>query len=297
MESRNNNTSGNRLGITYMVVAMLLFTINDTIGKWLVTDYPVGQLLALRSAAALVVLGILVWRQRASLHFGKPDKPVIHAMRLVFAVLEPVCFYWSVRYLPLADVFMFYMASPLFLTIFSVVIMKEHVGPMRWAAVLIGLGGVFFIFPPSDAAFSPPALVALAGSITLALLLTFARMVRGTDGLTLITVQTLAVGIMSALTLPFGWVTPSLGDYGFFIFLGLFATAGHFLMNSSVSVAPSAVVAPFQYTAIIWAIIFGYIFWGDFPTSRALFGVALIIGGGLVVLYRENQLKKKLGSS
>lgn len=159
----DNNTSGNRMGILFMVGAMLLFTINDTIGKWLVTDYPVGQLLALRSAAALVILVIIAWRQRSTLHFSKPQKPIVHILRLVLAILEPACFYWSVRHLPLADVFMFYMASPLFLTILSVVVMKEHVGPLRWAAVLIGLCGVFFIFPPSEAAFSLPALVALGG--------------------------------------------------------------------------------------------------------------------------------------
>ena len=285
--SAQTSSENHGAGIVYMLVAMFLFTSNDAIGKWMVATYPVGQLISLRSLAALVVLAVILWRKQGSLRLSLSERPVIQILRIGLVVAEVGCFYAAVRYLPLADVFMFYLASPLFLTIFSVVILKEHVGLRRWLAVLVGLVGVVLIFPPSDQALSAPALIALAGSISLALMLTLARMLRRTDGMTLITVQTIGVAIFGGMTIPIAWVTPNLIDLSLICLLGFVATLAHFLMNKSVAIAPSAVIAPFQYTSIVWAIAFGYVFWGDFPTQRALLGATFIIGAGLIVLYRE----------
>ena len=285
--SAQTSSENHGAGIVYMLVAMFLFTSNDAIGKWMVATYPVGQLISLRSLAALVVLAVILWRKQGSLRLSLSERPVIQILRIGLVVAEVGCFYAAVRYLPLADVFMFYLASPLFLTIFSVVILKEHVGLRRWLAVLVGLVGVVLIFPPSDQALSAPSLIALAGSISLALMLTLARMLRRTDGTTLITVQTIGVAIFGGMTIPIAWVTPNLIDLSLICLLGFVATLAHFLMNKSVAIAPSAVIAPFQYTSIVWAIAFGYVFWGDFPTQRALLGATFIIGAGLIVLYRE----------
>ncbi len=279
-------------GIVYMLVAMFLFTSNDAIGKWMVATYPVGQLIALRSLAALVVLAIILLRKRGSLRLSLRERPVIQILRIGFVIAEVGCFYAAVRYLPLADVFMFYLASPLFLTIFTVVILKEHVGLRRWLAVLVGLAGVVLVFPPSDEALSAPALIALTGSISLALMLTLTRMLRRTDGMTLITVQTIGVAVFGGVTMPFAWVTPNFIDLSLICLLGFVATLAHFLMNKSVSVSTPAVVAPFQYTSIVWAIAFGYLVWQDIPTQRALLGATFIIGAGLIVLYREWKISK-----
>jgi len=193
--------------------------------------------------------------------------------------------------LPLADVFMFYLASPLFLTVFSVIILKEHVGARRWTALGIGFIGVIFIFPPSDAILSLPALIALGGSVSLALMLTLTKSLSSTGGLTLITLQTLAVGSAGLATVPFAWAAPNMIDFGLMCLLGFVATSAHFLMNSAVTVAPSSVVAPFQYTSIVWAIILGYLIWNDFPEPQALLGAGLIVGSGLFVLYRKRHIK------
>lgn len=275
-------------GILLMLVAMLLFTLNDAIGKWLVASYPVGQLLAIRSFAALLVLVPLAWRNGDLKRMFFLERPLLQLVRMVLVIIEVSSFYWAVKFLPLADVFMFYLASPLFLTAFSVIILGQHVGLRRWAALLIGFVGVIFIFPPSAAAISWPALIALGGSLALALMLTLARSLSASGGLTLITLQTLGVGLAGAATIPFAWVTPDLTDLSLLCLLGFVATTGHFLMNSAVTTAPSAVVAPFQYTSIVWAILLGYLIWNDFPTTQALMGATLIVSSGLFVLYREN---------
>lgn len=283
-----SDTNSHKRGIILMLIAMLMFTLNDAIGKWLVASYPVGQLLAIRSFAALLVLIPLAWRSGDLQRIFSLERPGLQLVRVLLVITEVSCFYWAVKFLPLADVFMFYLASPLFLTALSVIILGQHVGIRRWAALLIGFCGVIFIFPPSDAVLSLPALIALAGSFALALMLTLARSLSASGGLTLITLQTLGVAIAGTATIPFAWVTPDFVDLSLLCLLGFVATTGHFLMNSAVTTAPSAVVAPFQYTSIIWAIILGYLIWGDFPENQALMGAALIVSSGLFVLYREN---------
>lgn len=282
-EQGNNNSTA----IAMMLGSMLLFAANDAIGKWLVVSYPIGELIMFRNVFALIVLVFLVRRNGNILRWRSLERPVLQVIRILLVAAEVGCFYWAVRYMPLADVAMFYLASPLFLTIFSIIILKEHVGPRRWAAVLFGFVGVILVFPPSEAALSLPALIALGGSMSLALMLTLARLLRQTSGINLITLQTIGVAVLGAATVPFAWVTPSLFDLGLIAVLALLATPAHFLMNKSVAIAQSAVVAPFQYSMIVWAIMFGYFVWGDFPTLRALFGAAMIVGAGLVVLYLE----------
>lgn len=289
-EQGNNSNSA---AITFMLASMFLFAANDAIGKWLIGHYPLGELIMLRNVFALIVLAFMVRRGGNVLRFRHLEQPLIQVLRIFLVAAEVGCFYWAVRYLPLADVSMFYLASPLFLTIFSVVILKEKVGPRRWAAVTFGFVGVVLVFPPSEAALSLPALIALGGSISLALMLTLARMLRETSGINLITLQTIGVTILGGLTLPFAWVTPSLPDLGLIAVLALLATPAHFLMNKSVAIAAPAVVAPFQYSMIIWAIMFGYFVWGDFPSVQALIGAAMIVGAGLVVLYLELRAKTR----
>ena len=124
-------------------------------------------------------------------------------------------------------------------------------------------------------------------------MLTLTRSLSATGGLTLITLQTTAVALAGLATLPFAWTTPDMVDFSLLCLLGFVATSAHFLMNSAVTTAPSAVVAPFQYTSIVWAILLGYLIWNDFPGNQALAGAALIVGSGLFVLYRENIKGKK----
>ncbi len=279
--------SGDGGGIAFMILAMAMFACNDALGKWLVASYPVGQLIALRSLAALIILIPLAWSRGDLRNLLHMQRPGLQLLRIVLVTAEVGCFYWAVRYMPLADVFMFYLASPLFLTALSVPLLGERVGPRRWLAVLVGFAGVVLIFPPSEAALSLPALIALAGSLALALMLILTRMLRGSGGVALITYQTAGVAVLGCLSLPFAWVTPDGGDLLLLGLLGIVATAAHFLMNRAVSLSPSAVVAPFQYTLIIWGLILGYMVWGDVPRLQAMAGSGLIILGGLFILYRQ----------
>jgi drug/metabolite transporter (DMT)-like permease len=280
-------------GILLMVGGMLLFTLNDALGKWLVADYPVGQILAVRSVAALLILLPYLWRQRLLGGLRRIEQPGLQALRVLLVIAEVALFYLAVRHLPLADVFMFYLASPIFVTLLSALLLREQVGAARWLAVVIGFAGVVLIFPPSAAALTLPALMALAGSLSLALMMILARRLRASNGFHLVTLQTSGVALAGLSTLPLGWVTPGPLAFVLICLLGLVATTAHFMLNHAVKLAPANVVAPFQYSAIVWAMALGYLIWGDVPTPAALTGAALIVGAGLAIFFHENRAQKQ----
>ncbi|MDH5708003.1 MAG: DMT family transporter [Hylemonella sp.] len=280
-------------GILLMLVGMFLFTLNDALGKWLVADFSVGQILAIRSVAALLILLPYLWRQGLLGDLRRIERPGLQALRVVLVIAEVALFYLAVRHLPLADVFMFYLASPIFVTLLSALLLREQVGLARWIAVGVGFAGVVLIFPPSAAALTLPALMALAGSFSLALMMILARSLRASNGFHLITLQTSGVALAGAVTLPWGWATPSPLQFGLICLLGLVATTAHFMLNHAVKLAPANVVAPFQYSAIVWAMALGYLVWGDMPTASAVLGAALIVGAGLAIFFHETRAQKQ----
>jgi drug/metabolite transporter (DMT)-like permease len=290
-EPSTSSAAENRLGILCMVTGMALFTLNDAMGKWLVETCPVPLILAVRSASALLILAPLVMRAGFSGVFGVPD-PGRHLIRNVLIVAEVAFFYLAVREMPLADVMTIYMAAPLLVTALSVPLLGEKVGLRRWIAVGIGFVGVVLVLRPGGDFLSTGTPIALAGSLTFALTLISTRSLRGASGLTLITTQTLGVGLAGTATLPFVWVTPTLLELSLIGVLGVVALIAHVLVNHSLKLSPAAVVAPYQYTSLVWAMALGWAFWGDIPELPVAFGAALIIGSGLFVFYREQQLAK-----
>jgi drug/metabolite transporter (DMT)-like permease len=293
-EPSASSAAENRLGILCMVTGMALFTLNDAMGKWLVETCPVPLILAVRSASALLILAPLVMRAGFSSVFGVPD-PGRHLIRNVLIVAEVAFFYLAVREMPLADVMTIYMAAPLLVTALSVPLLGEKVGLRRWIAVGVGFIGVVLVLRPGGDFLSSGTPIALAGSLTFALTLISTRSLRGASGLTLITTQTLGVGLAGTVALPFVWVTPTLLELSLIGVLGVVALIAHVLVNHSLKLSPAAVVAPYQYTSLVWAMALGWAFWGDIPELPVAFGAALIIGSGLFVFYREQQLAKTAG--
>lgn len=273
-------------GIGLMLAGMFLFSINDAMGKWLVTTYSVGQLLLIRSAAALLLLAPFVWREGIGA-YTKMERPGLQALRALLSTVEVAFFYWAVAYLPLADVATFYLAGPIYVTALSVILLGEHVGWRRWTAVIVGFIGVLIALRPSAASFTWPALIALAGSVLFAFFMIITRMVRGTSDAVLVGTQTagaLAFGLVAA---PFGWVTPSLRDFLLLALLGIIALIAHACTNRSLKLAPASVVVPYQYTLIVWAVVFGYFVFGDVPETLLLVGAASIVAAGIFIFLRE----------
>lgn len=275
-----------------MLAGILLFALNDVMGKWLLATYTVGQLLLIRSLAALAVLAPFIWREGVA-SFKAAPRPGLQLLRVLFSTLEVAGFYWAVSYLPLADVMTYYLAGPIYVTAISAMFLREHVGWRRWTAVLIGFAGVIIAMRPSAATFSGPALIALAGSISFSLLMVVTRQVRGTTDTVLVTGQTVAALIFGAALAPFHWVTPSWRDLALLGLLGVVAMLAHVCVNRSLKLAPASVVVPYQYSMIVWGIVFGFVVFGDVPDIAMLVGAAVIIGSGLYIFMREQAVGRR----
>lgn len=258
-------------GIGLMLAGIFFFAVNDVMGKWLVATYPVGQVLLLRSAAALVVLAPFLWAGGVTAVRRAP-LPGLQLLRVLFSTLEVVCFYWAVVYLPLADVMTYYLAGPIWVAAFAALWLGERLDRARLVAVLVGFLGVLIALRPSPATFTPPALIAIAGTVFFALMMITARRLRGTNDVVLVTGQTLGALVFGILAAPIGWVTPSLRDFALLSILGVVAMVAHVCVNRSLKLAPASVVAPYQYTLIVWAALFGYLVFGDVLQAWTLAG-------------------------
>lgn len=278
-------------GITLMIAGIFLFAVNDALGKWLVSTYSVGQVLLIRSLAALALLAPFIWRDISS--FTAAPRWGMQALRAVFATVEVACFYWAVAYLPLADVMAYYLAGPIFVTAIAGTVLREPVGWRRWSAVVAGFIGVIVCLRPGVAALTWPAVIALIGSFTFSLSMISTRFLRGTGGTVLVTTQTVAALAFGAAIAPFGWVTPTSGDLALLALLGMVAMVAHVCVNRSLILAPASTVVPYQYTTIVWAVLFGYLVFGDVPDLWMLTGGAIIIGAGLFIFLRERQLARR----
>lgn len=275
-------------GIGMMVLGLFLFSVNDTLGKWLVATYSVGQILLLRSLAALVCLAPFIAREGVGAFQAAP-RPGMQVLRVVFSTLEVAFFYWAVAGLPLADVMTFYLAGPIYVTALSVVLLRERVNARRVLAILAGFVGVLIVLRPSAATLTLPALIALGGSVFFALLMITTRSLRGTSDTVLVTGQTLGAGLAGAVLALFGWVTPSAFDLALLSLLGIVALVAHVCVNRSLKLAPASVVVPYQYTLLVWAALFGYLVFGDVPPWTTLVGAAVIVGAGLYIFLDERR--------
>ena len=278
-------------GIGLMAGGIFLFAVNDALGKWLVATYSVGQLLLIRSVAALSLLAPFIRHDAKS--FAAAPRRGIQALRALFATVEVACFYGAVAYLPLADVMTYYLAGPIFVTAIAGAVLGETIGWRRWAAVIVGFAGVMVCLRPGTATLTWPALIALAGSFTFSLSMIATRYLRGTSDTVLVTTQTVGALAFGAVAAPFAWIAPSAGDAALLALLGVVAMIAHVCVNRSLKLAPASIVVPYQYTTIIWAVLFGYVVFGDVPDAWMLAGAAIIIGAGLFIFLREQQLARR----
>jgi drug/metabolite transporter (DMT)-like permease len=273
-------------GISLMLAGMTLFSINDALGKWLLGAYTVGELLLIRSVAALIVIAPFLCRTGVSA-FARAPRPGLQLLRVVLSTMEVAMFFWAVSYLPLADTVTFYLAGPIYVTALSVFLLREKVGWRRWTAVLTGFAGVLLAMRPSAATLTLPAMIALTGSMAFALLMIVTRSLRETDNSVLVFGQLTGTLLFGAVLAPFGWVTPSALDLTLLCLFGVLSILALACVNLSLKRAPASVVVPYQYAIIVWAVVLGYWVFGDVPDPFTLAGAAIIILAGLYIFWRE----------
>ena len=275
-----------QLGVLLMLVGMALFSLNDAMGKWLVATYTVGQVLLIRSLAALVVLLPFLW-SFGVLRLFQVERPGLQALRVLFATAEVFCFYLAVRDLPLADVMTFWLAAPIYVAAVSPLFLGERVSARRWIAIGLGFAGVLIALAPSGAVSGTATAAAMIGSACFAAMVVTGRTLRGTPDTALVFWQLVGAGLAGAVTVPFAWSNPTATDWALLSLLGVVAMLAHICITRALKLADAALVAPLQYTLLPWAVLLGWLFFGDVPTMAMLTGGLVIVAAGLILLLPE----------
>jgi drug/metabolite transporter (DMT)-like permease len=281
--------SGNIRGIMYMVVGIFFMTAMDATAKLLVeANYSVIQMLAIRGAILMPLL--LIWiLARGESHMIKTRRIGGHALRIGFGIFAPLLFFQSLKELPLADATVIFFISPFVMTALSVPLFKEKVGIHRWSAIFIGFGGVLFVLQPTSGLFKVEAFMVLIASLCYCGVMLTGRVLSRTETtFTIIFYSNLGLLVASGIAAIFIWQPMPLFDLGLVALMALLSLAGNVCLVKSFAVGEVGVITPFEYTALVWAVLLGYFVFSDFPALNVWIGVVIIAGSGLYMIYREN---------
>lgn len=299
------------MGIACVLGALSVFAAQDVIVKLLSGDYAVFQIVFIRSIVAIVLLGTALHAASGMRGF-RTRHPGLLILRASLMFSSYMCYYLAIASLPLADAVSITFSAPLFLTALSVPLLGERVGMHRWLAVLTGFAGVLVMFRPTSGALDMAALLALAAALAYALSSIVTRYIGTREsglGMAFYAQLVFAVGAIGGstaigmLNLSAGshpsyqflirdWAMPTTSDFTFMVATGFIAAIGHTLLAQAFRLAPASTIAPFDYAYFIWAVLFGYLFWGEIPSVAILAGAGIVVASGLYIVRREFVLGK-----
>lgn len=281
------------------VAGVFFFSLYNAISKELSGAYSPLQIVFFRGLFGLVPIAFFVLHAGArsgKLPRLRSRRPDLQLARAVTALAGSSCLILSYRFLPLADAIAIGYAAPIFVTLFSVPLLSERVGVHRWTAVGIGFLGVMMVARPGVGIVDPAALLPILGAVFYALSLIATRKVAAWDASECTMLHSTGFYVVACLlALPFVWVTPSLADMALFLALGLVAGCGMFLLVGSYRHADAAVIAPFDYLSMLWAVLFGFTIWGEVPSSWTVAGISVIALSGLYIVHREQLAARRAG--
>jgi drug/metabolite transporter (DMT)-like permease len=267
--------------------------------RYLGEAYPVGQVVFFRSAFAILpVVVIYAWRGEleAAIRMGRPFS---HIGRGFTAVCAMFCNFSALARLPVVDATAISFVSPLFTVAMSALILKERVRIYRWSAVIVGFSGVLVMLAPhldvggatATEAGAIGAMLGLVGAFFAAGSTIQTRaMTKSETTSSIVFYFSLICALAGLATWPFGWVTPSWLELVALIVIGICGGLAHILLTESYRLAPASLVAPFDYTSMLWALLLGFVFLHEVPSALVFVGAAIIAGAGLFVIWRERQL-------
>ncbi len=275
------------LGIALMITGVAGFALMDAAIKWLTSDYPVTQIVALRSWFGLPLLCLLVFYE-GGFKALKTRRPLVHVGRYCMVLALSFGFFWSLSHMKLVDAIAITFAAPILITALSVLLLREPVGLHRWLAVGAGFCGVVVMLRPGSGLFQWPALVVLGSVVIYALLMITTRALKSTESTAaLMLYPQLGLALTGVVFAPLLWVTPSLKDLALFALVGMLGSIGVMCLTKAFQMAPAATISPFEYTSLIWATLLGYLLWDELPDTYTLTGAGIVIASGLYIIYRE----------
>lgn len=276
-------------GILLMLGATVLFAVSTALSKWQVAIYPFTEVLLFRSAVSLIACAVIIM-PRSGLNVFRTQRIGAHIGRSFTQTAAQSCILIALSMMPLAGAMAINFSAPLFATLFAAIFLKEHVGLPRAAALAVGFGGVLLVASPGADSFGVGALFAVANAVLFGSVTAAVRGMSQTESAETLTMY--QMGFMTLLFLLatpiFGFVMPTGRDAIALIVIGVLNGIGQYWWTRALSLAPAGAVGPFYYFALVWAIILGYLFWGDIPTLSLLAGSGIVVASGLFLLWRES---------
>jgi drug/metabolite transporter (DMT)-like permease len=277
------------LGILYMLGATITFAVSSAISKWQVADYPIGEVLFVRTATSLLVCALLILPTTGFAVF-RTNRPRDHLYRGIAQASSQTFIVVAFSLMPLAGAIAINFSSPLFATLASAFVLKEAVGLARWSALIVGFLGVVIVAAPGADSFQVGALFALANAIIYGSVTAAVRGMTATESAETLTMyQMVVLTCIFAAFLPFGFIMPSISDGAMMIGNGAANAVGQYWWTRALHLAPASAVTPFYYFSLVWAIVIGFVVWHDVPTTTLLTGSAIVVGSGLFLLWRESR--------
>jgi drug/metabolite transporter (DMT)-like permease len=287
--------------ISIKLISVLLFAVMSVLVRYVGETVPLGQVVFFRSAFAIIpVIAVYAWRGEIGAAF-RTGRPLGHITRGLIAVVSMFLNFAALARLPLVDAIAISFAAPFITVALAAFVLKEPVRIYRWSAVVAGfVGVVVMLWPYLDvgelvAAGSTASAVGAACAVAAAFTNAGATIQtrRLTDSETTASIVfyfSLICALAGLVSLPFAWHAPSAAELTALISIGVIGGLSHIFLTESYRCAPASVVAPFDYVALLWAFLFGYVLFGEIPTRYVYAGAAIVAGSGLFVIWRERQL-------
>ena len=270
-----------------MVVGMALLTLNNAFLKTLTSDYPPGQLIALRAAFVFIPIALIAWRNDG-LESLKINSIGGQSIRAGFLVATQFLMVTSLGLLPLADVTALSFSGPLVITALAGPMLGEQVGWRRWAAVVVGFSGVLIMVRPDPEIFRIAALLPILAASSGALRdLVTRRISTGESSIAILCFSTSAVLLAGLVSMFFDRAPLNMADLPLLAVAGCLQGAAHFILIEAFRHGEAVVIAPFKYTALPWAAVFGFLLFGQIPDIWIVTGAMPVICAGLYIVHRE----------
>jgi drug/metabolite transporter (DMT)-like permease len=269
--------------IALAVSATVLFGSSDTISKYLSGSLPIVEFIWIRYILFLITAACLV-RRRSIL----PRNPRLQITRGLCVVGSSILFVYGVRQITMAQATTISFLSPLLITILSIPLLGETVGPRRWAAVAVGMLGMLVVVRPGLGGFQPAALFGVASAFCWALALIITRKISNSDTPQTTVLWSAGIGTaVLSLILPFQAIWPTPKQLGLSLVLGVLASGGQWVVILAHRIAPASLLAPFFYSQLLWVSVLGFLVFGNLPDIWTMVGAAIIAASGLYTAHRE----------
>jgi drug/metabolite transporter (DMT)-like permease len=288
--------------VSLKIASTVAFALMGAQARYLGSSLPVGEIVFCRGLFALIPI-VIFFGARGQLRGAlRTSRLSAHMVRGIFSVVGTFCTFGALARLPIADVTAIAFIAPLITVVFAAVLLKEHVHAYRWSAVGIGFCGVILMLSPyfgNHAALTTSMIAGLAFALTNAVssggaTIQIRRLTATETSSAIVIFMTLTVMAVSLLTAPFGWRLPANGtEWALLVGIGIAGGLGQMLFTDSYRYAPASFLAPFDYSAMLWAFMLGYWIFGEVPTISVVGGAVIVAGAGIFVILRERQLGLK----